>query len=157
MGTRSLIHIKQDGETLVTLYRQYDGYPTGMGKDIIDALAKGKARLVNGYSGKDKSPEVFNGMGCLAAYLVGALKKPHDMGGGNSIGNVYLYPPNSSNCGEEYVYTIENAKPKGEESDRKPGVITLTVKGVYSDKTLYSGPLAKFNPKKAEQTGESEE
>lgn len=74
MGTRSLLHIKDEGKTLVTLYRQYDGYPTGMGKDIKDALAKGKARLTNGYSGSDKNPEVFNGMGCLAAYLVVELK-----------------------------------------------------------------------------------
>lgn len=32
MGTRSIIHVKDGRKTIVTLYRQYDGYPSGMGE-----------------------------------------------------------------------------------------------------------------------------
>lgn len=158
MGTRSLLHIKDEGKTLVTLYRQYDGYPTGMGKDIKDALAKGKARLTNGYSGSDKNPEVFNGMGCLAAYLVGELKRPHDMGKGNSIGNVYVYHPDASDCGEKYTYTLDTAKSTGAGFDRKPGQIMLKIESYHG--VIFDGPLSNFDPeavKKAERDAEETE
>ena len=83
MGTRSLTHIKDDnGQTLVTLYRQYDGYPTGMGEDIKTALNNGQVSITNGYSMGDEAPATFNGMGCLGAFLVGELKE-------KKIGNVY--------------------------------------------------------------------
>jgi hypothetical protein len=37
MSTRSLTHVKDEaGRTLVTFYRQGDGYPTGHGKDLAD-------------------------------------------------------------------------------------------------------------------------
>lgn len=101
MGTRSLVHVKEAGKnskTLITIYRQYDGYPTGMGDDIVQILNGGDCKLVNGY-GADESPAVFNGMGCLAAYLVGALKD-------GRIGNVYIYPADSVDVNEEYVYTL---------------------------------------------------
>lgn len=144
MGTRSLVHIQDEGKTLVTLYRQYDGYPTGIGADIIKALANGKAKLTGGgYSGGDAAPQMFNGMGCLAAYLVGALKTPHDMGKGNAIGNVYVYPADTSDCGEEFTYTLDGSRGDS---------IKLTVKASYSGDILYSGPLSKFDPKKAEES-----
>lgn len=94
MGTRSLTHIKQDGKTLVTIYRQYDGYPEGLGKELYDFLKD--FTVLNGYGKKE--PKLANGIGCLAAQVVDQLK--------DGIGNVYLYPPDSSDCGEEYVYTI---------------------------------------------------
>ena len=34
MGTRSIIHVKDERKTITTIYRQYDGYPSGMG-DLI--------------------------------------------------------------------------------------------------------------------------
>mgnify|MGYP003109185516 FL=1 len=37
-------------------------------------------------------------MSCLAAQLVAELK--------DGPGNIYLYPPNSKDCGEEFVYEI---------------------------------------------------
>lgn len=95
MGTRSLTHVKDEsGATLVTIYRQYDGYPTGMGADLL-AILRGRT-VVNGYG--VESDSVSNGMGCLAATIVKRLK--------DSTGNVYIYPPDSIDCGEEYVYTI---------------------------------------------------
>ena len=101
MGTRALLHIKENGlksKTMATIYRQYDGYPTGLGMDIYTILNNGKATLLNGF-GDHQAPAYFNGMGCMGAYLIGELKD-------RTIGNVYLYPVNSKECGEEYVYTV---------------------------------------------------
>lgn len=105
MGTRSLTHVKADrwregdeAPTLVTIYRQFDGYPTGIG-DELAAFLRGR-KVVNGFGSND-GPKVSNGMGCLAASLIGALK-------GDEPGNVYIYRLDASDCGEEYVYTISN-------------------------------------------------
>lgn len=96
MGTRALIHIKDQGKTLVTIYKHWDGYPDGLGKNL-ERLLEG-ASVKNGYQYGDEAPKVFNGMGCLAAWLIKALKE--------GIGDVYLYPPDSTDTGEEYVYII---------------------------------------------------
>ena len=79
MGTRSLTRVfetyndngKKYTEKLLTLYRQFDGYPRGMGLDLANFLTSGK--VVNGISGQ--AERVFNGAGCLAAQLVSELKK----------------------------------------------------------------------------------
>jgi hypothetical protein len=99
MGTRALIHVRNEQKTICTIYRQYDGYYEGLGMDIYNILHKGHAKILNGYGDKSQVPTHFNGMGCLAAYLVGELKD-------EKIGNVYLYPANASDCGEEYTYTL---------------------------------------------------
>jgi hypothetical protein len=95
MGTRSLTLVKDENEqTIINLYRQYDGYPSGHGQELADFLQKGK--LVNGLSGNETN--LFNGMGCLAAQLVALLK--------TEAGCIYLYPAEARDCGEEYIYTI---------------------------------------------------
>lgn len=96
MATRSLTHVKERGATLCTIYRQFDGYPSGIGKDIFAAF--GAMQICNGIS-DESAPAFANGMGCFAAQLISTLK-------GNTIGNVYLYPPDSDDCGEDYTYTI---------------------------------------------------
>lgn len=98
MGTRSLVVIHEDGKEICTIYRQYDGYPSGIGEELKDLLSAGP--LVNGISGNGLC---FNGMGCLAAQIVAQLKAPE---GKPVPGNVYLYPPGSRDCGEEFIYTI---------------------------------------------------
>lgn len=108
MGTRALIHIKDythgaKGKTLVTLYRQMDGYPDGLGSELKEKLAD--CSIVNGYSGDQDAPKFFNGAGCLAAYLVGVLK--NDNGSDRTIGNIYIETPNASNMGEEYIYEVQ--------------------------------------------------
>lgn len=96
MSTRSLTHVKDiNGAILVTMYKQCDGYPEGMGAELIEFL--GPATICNGITGKEDAP-TYNGAGCLAAALVARFK--------TEIGGVYLSPPGSSDCGEEYVYTI---------------------------------------------------
>jgi hypothetical protein len=100
MGTRSLVHIKNgdiSDDTLVTIYRQYDGYPEGMAFKLFEILNNGDTQILNGFCSQE-SPAFFNGMGCLAAWVVSKLKK--------EIGNVYLYPVNAEDVDEEYTYTI---------------------------------------------------
>lgn len=103
MGTRSLTRVietytdrnnKVVKQKLLTMYRQYDGYPSGMGMDLANFLESGK--VVNGI-GAD-SGRVFNGAGCLAAQLVAEMKE--------GPGNIYVYPINARDCGEEYEYHI---------------------------------------------------
>ena len=101
MGTRALLHIKDtnlESPTLVTLYRQFDGYIAGLGSDIARILNMGHSKVINGIEQGAEMPEYFNGMSCLAAYLIGELK--------DKIGNVYIYPVNSSNVWEDFTYTL---------------------------------------------------
>lgn len=94
MGTRSTLHIQdEDKKTIVSVYRQYDGYPSGMGEDIRTALNNGQVELRNGFSGGDEVPKQFNGIQCLGAFLIGALKGVHKNDEGVTtaqIGNIYL-------------------------------------------------------------------
>ena len=106
MGTRSLTHVietwkddktgKKKKACIMTMYRQYDGYPSGMGNDLAEFLNKGK--LVNGIS-VSETALVFNGVGCLSAQIVAHFKE--------GPGGIYLYKPMSKDCGEEYTYEIE--------------------------------------------------
>ena len=127
MGTRSLIHVKdEDGKTLVTIYRQFDGYPTGMGADI-KAVFDGKT-LVNGYS--DPETQV-NGMGCAAAMLIAAIK--------NGCGGVYIQPPEDKGCWEAFTYTLYQSAD-----------MHLSLKVVAHEEILFDGLLADFDPEKAD-------
>jgi hypothetical protein len=105
MGTRSLttfIEQWKDEKTekvkqnkIVTLYRQMDGYPTGMGVDLAEFLASGK--MVNGI-GFNETQLVFSGMGCLAAQVVAHFK--------DGAGGYYLHRGGTINCWEEYRYEV---------------------------------------------------
>lgn len=94
MGTRSTTAIKdENGKTLVTLYRQFDGYPTGHGQDLANFLSA--RTVINGFNSQTAKTHA-NGMGCLAAQLIGHLK-------GDQIGNVYVTNEGDS---QEYNYTV---------------------------------------------------
>lgn len=109
MGTRSLtvfvdewvnpktkkIHERE----LVVLYRQMDGYPTGHGADLKDFLSG--MEIVDGLGGNQT--KVANGMGCLAAQVIGHFKdgKP---------GNFYVHAAKERDCGEEYIYVLRPGK-----------------------------------------------
>lgn len=138
MGTRALVHFEEDGEVIATVYRQFDGYPTGLGQDIFGALNNGAVEMRNGFGGSDKVPSQFNGMGCLAAFIVGALK-------GDKIGSVYMMKAGTSDVGEEFTYTLYL---KGGEG-RLPGELHLKISG-YSGDPLFEGPLSKFDAKAVE-------
>jgi hypothetical protein len=134
MGTRTLVHIKDGKKTIATIYRQYDGYPTGMGDDIKEILNNGMVNILNGF-GNHQVPQHFNGMGCLAAYLIGELKN-------KKIGNVYIYPANSKDVGEDFTYTISEDL----------GILNLkVVENSYDgNKTLFKGALINFDGKTVE-------
>ena len=132
MGTRTLAHIKDGKKTIATVYRQYDGYPTGMGDDIKEILNNGMVKILNGYSLEHQVPKQFNGMGCLAAYLIGELKE-------KKIGNVYIFPANSKDVGEEFTYTISEDL----------GILNLKVTA-YGGKTIFKGALINFDGKTVE-------
>jgi hypothetical protein len=133
MGTRSLVHIKEGKKTIATIYRQYDGYPTGMGDDIKEILNDGMVNILNGFALNHQVPKQFNGMGCLAAYLIGELKN-------KKIGNVYIYPTNSKDVGEDFTYTISEDL----------GILNLKVVENYNNKTIFKGMLTSFDGKRVE-------
>ena len=91
MGTRSLTHVREvlpDGKpvVLVTIYRQFDGYPRGQGAEVANFLSG--HRIVNGI-GTGATPEnAFNGPGDLAARLIATL-----VNDGPGIGNFYILSP----------------------------------------------------------------
>lgn len=128
MGARGLIHVEdQDGTKLCTIYKHWDAYQTGLGANLKEFL-QGK-KLTNGI-GADPT-HTFNGLGCMAAALVGHLKV--------GAGDVYLYAPGSVNVGEEYTYTLYT---------KKDGLIHLEVVAVWSNnQVLYSGPIDEYAPK----------
>lgn len=104
MGTRSLTTFietytpdegKPKKEKIVTMYRQYDGYPTGHGAELAEFLTQGK--LVNGIT-MGENQLVFNGMGCLSAQVVAHFK--------DGAGGIYLYRGGTKDCGEEYHYEV---------------------------------------------------
>lgn len=104
MGTRSLTHVlNKERKTILTMYKQHDGCPNGMGSELLQFLKS--SILVNGIPLGKKLPEgsfLSNGMECLSAQLVSHFKK--------GAGGIYLYPPceiNSSDYGQEYEYVIE--------------------------------------------------
>jgi len=109
MGTRALIVVQDyDGTEIAVIYRQYDGYTTGLGDNLAGFFKD--FSIVNGYSGK-YDPEA-NGMGCLAAQLVAHLKE--------GAGGVYLYPSGTRDCGEQYTYFITCDNPDESPEDHAP-------------------------------------
>ena len=96
MGTRSLTFVyDEQGDKLINLYRQFDGYPTGHGAELAEFLNQGK--MVNGLRLGDDG-KYFNGAGCMAAQLVSHFKK--------ESGGFYLYPTNVEDCGQDFEYHI---------------------------------------------------
>lgn len=103
MGTRSLTRVFDIGGgqeyELLSMYRQYDGYPKGHGQELAGFLLD--IKLVNGMSHGDP-PKIANGMGCLAAQIVAFFKE--------GPGGVYLQPHGNIDASQEFEYLI---RPKG--------------------------------------------
>jgi hypothetical protein len=136
MGTRSLTTFistwkdektgKVKNDKIVTMYRQYDGYPTGHGLQLAEFLNQGK--LVNGI-GSNETQLVFNGMGCLAAQVVANFKE--------GAGNIYLHRGGTTGCWEEYRYEVI-----GNEETKELTFKCIEVHG--KAKTLYEGSVQGF-------------
>ena len=148
MGTRSLTTFvetykdnsgKKVKNEIVTMYRQFDGYMEGHGKDLADFLAGGK--LVNGIGMDDKV--VFNGMGCLSAQVVAHFK--------DGAGGFYLQRANK-NSGEEYRYKVIGDFDTKEITIEVFEVGYINAKGNYVNKTkkIFSGSPKQLQEKVAE-------
>jgi hypothetical protein len=117
MGTRSLTHIIEDNKTLTTMYRHYDGGLSGHGNDLAEFLKDFK--VVNGYSGD--TTKLANGMGCLTAQLIAHFKQ--------GCGNIYIHPPNTEDCWEQYTYFVYLKEDK----------LQIKVKDTYEKKIIFDG------------------
>jgi hypothetical protein len=127
MSTRSLVVFENKGKEICTVYRQSDGYPDGMGKDLYELL-KGK-NIVSGYTDPQNQ---INGFENLIPITIWGLvsgtcesmercrkwdeeynkKYPNETqreiasGPVWPCGGVYVYPVGTRDCGEEFIYTL---------------------------------------------------
>ena len=131
MGTRSLTFVYDTNfsdrpKALCCIYRQMDGYPRGMGKDLADFAAK--VTIVNGIS-LDGPEQIANGGGCFAAQLVAHLK--------TGPGGIYLHETGEKqDANQEYEYRLYVKA--GEK-------VRMKVKGVYKKKTVFDDTVDKFD------------
>jgi hypothetical protein len=99
MGTRSITTIIDNAfdnnEEICTMYRQYDGYPSGHGKELSDFLSQ--FTIVNGM-GLDEKRKIANGAGCLAAQIIEHFK--------DGPGGIYMVKTRTKLAGEDYGYEI---------------------------------------------------
>lgn len=135
MGTRGTIHFIDEKKTIASIYRQMDSYPSGLGEELYQMLKFSK--IVNGYSTNMQCPNEFNGMGCLAAYVIGCLKLFPYGQHKNAIGNVYM---TNAKDRQEYNYFIS--------ADKDNNLILKVTNS--DDKQIFKGAFASFNGKKLE-------
>ena len=118
MSTHGTVHFKDGKKTIVSIYRQYDSYPTGLGQDIKDLVL---------YAATRQDWPCIPTMDSFAAWVIGKLK-------GDSAGNVYITQASDR---QEFNYFV---------SRDLVGNFILKVTSEEGS-TLYSGYIADFNPK----------
>lgn len=127
MSTRSLTFVKDDTNRVVmNMYRQCDGYPSGLGTELYEFLKD--IKIVNGIV--PGSEKIANGAGCLAAQIVAHFK--------DGPGGVYLHHPSSKDCGQDYEYHI---------TADTSGITVKVMEAAWTGhraKTLYQGDLEGF-------------
>jgi hypothetical protein len=102
MGTRASVIFIEKNQPVCAIYRQYDGYPEGLGAELKEIVKGGKS--INGLGSDRTLGSHFNGAGCMFATMIAKLK--------DEAGNVYMCNINDvGNQGEDYVYTVNE---KGE-------------------------------------------
>ena len=128
MGTRSLTKViqtwkddsgKKQRKPITCMYRQYDGYMSGHGAELAEWLSQ--YTVVNGIKMDHDRDKIFNGMDCLAAQMFAHFKE--------DAGNIYCMHPDSRDCGEEYLYEIEN----GNEN------LLITVYDTWNNREVFHG------------------
>lgn len=129
MGTRSNTYVvetwgKRD-DILVNMYRQMDGYPSGMGKEIADFLIGIKMRNGMTLNGEETT-KYANGTSCLAAQLVAHLK--------TGEGSIYLEVPNGIKTEHNYTYVI-----RGNTETHK-----INIEVFSYETSIFKGAPAKF-------------
>lgn len=130
MGTRSLTRINDSDSDrkIINMYRQFDGYLSGHGKELYDFL--GGMVIINGISGQ-KMGAAANGAGCLAAQMIAKFK--------TEIGGIYLYPVEATDCGQEYEYVVTVKEPNYEDPASAIEVEVLSRGG-----SIFKGSVEEF-------------
>lgn len=136
MGTRCLTHIKEGGTTLVTVYRQFDGYPDGHGLELAKFLSE--ITLVNGIN-PGKGAKLVNGAPDLAAQFVTVFKTAI---GDDMAGGVYIEAPDTFDVGEEFTYTV-HVPSVGQINDADTA-INVTVHIFGDDPPAFFGGVEEF-------------
>ena len=97
MGTRSNTLIVEEGEQLVNMYRQMDGYLEGHGAELLAFLEP--ITMVDGIN-LHGDPSQANGGECLAAQMIAYFKK--------GVGNIYIDRPllQQEDYVNDFTYTI---------------------------------------------------
>jgi len=132
MGTRSLTFVYDGERPIINLYRQYDGYPTGHGRELAEFLEG--YTIVNGLG--EKRVRIANGMGCLAAQLIAHFK--------TEAGQFYLHSPEQKECGQDYEYHVyrKDNELRVAVTDRGCNFFGLTQSDV--NESIFDGPVADF-------------
>jgi hypothetical protein len=127
MGTRSITRVFDDGEQIVNMYRQMDGYPSGHGNDLYEFIKE--FRFVNGLGiNLPLEVKVANGAGCFAAQMVAHFK--------DEPGSFYLVAGEPGNHGQDYEYQIHILF---------EGEVKFKVVGGYFEKDdLFEGTIEEF-------------
>ncbi len=109
MATRASVKfVNNENQTLVNVYKHWDGNPEEFGKQILDIVSGGEVtKGIQGTGFPEGStcgaPEFvgsFNGFSCLAASFVSLMK--------DKVGDIYIQPESSfGNLGEAYLYTAQ--------------------------------------------------
>ena len=140
MATRAIIRIaeREEGVTFnemtekirVQIYHHYDGYPEGLGCKLAEFLCD--FRVLNGLPvNYFEDIKVANGMGCLTAQLIAALKE--------EPGNVYVDYPGQVHGDTEYTYYIWGCEGK----DIWMSIFDTSISS-YDDKCIFVGTPQKL-------------
>lgn len=129
MGTRAYTLFKKGDETIAAIYRQSDGYLDGHGKFLREEF--GRTKIINGMRGGEAVGTHANGMGCLAAQVVCAMKD--DLGGTYLLG----LPDEDDIRHTDYIYIL-TASDK-DEGDIPVGRVMVEV--LCFGEQIYKGEL----------------
>ena len=126
MGTRSLTTFNDEwkDEEIAVIYRQYDGYPQGHGRELFEFL--NEMVVVNGIS-LNGPPKIANGMDCLAAQVISHLK-------GSEVGGIYLHKSGTRDIGEQYIYTIYFSEK----------TLMIKMSNTYDENESFDGTIKEF-------------
>ena len=133
MGTRSNTFVKdEDGKIICNMYRQYDGYLSGHGADLLSKF--GEIKIINGIEMGQTVGTHANGMGCFSAQMVAYFKQ--------KIGGIYLFGHDGKVTQDnDYTYEIS---PKNDKFFHKHYKILLWVKVWNWEELIYDGWLSEM-------------
>ena len=138
MSTRSTTRFVSRGNnedvTLVNIYQQYDGYLSGVGREIAEYILSKK--ITNGYSSGMDLSNCANGFDCLAAQFIRDFKK--------GIGGLYITLPDDE---QEYHYNLICEEEKVFESVDRNGTSAddcITIEVYNWGKLIFTGTASEL-------------